>query len=173
MTTVYANAPDLTLSLSATDVQASYSATSTPVTLKVQSRSGMKGTLTFSCSGLPSGMSCSFTPSQAIITSGGNVSTIFHISGAGTAAQVGLGSAGWTLLLLPVSLLGLFSVGKGGRKLAGQGLCLALLAVTTLAALTGCGGSATLIRETGSKTVLVVVTDGSVTRTVPLVVNIQ
>jgi hypothetical protein len=170
---VYANAPGMALSLSAPTLSASYGATSSPVTLQVASESGLAGTVQFSCVGLPAGMSCTFNPAQESITAGGNVSTSFTVSSpapqtAGAARLRGIGS-----ILFWLSLVSLWRIRKGGRKI-GLMLGILLISAVSLGGLLGCGGGASRPpQESGSKTILVTAVSGSITRTTPLVVNIQ
>jgi hypothetical protein len=173
--TVYANAPDMLLSLSASSLQVSYGKTSSPLTLQVTSQSGMSGTVSFSCTGLPIGMTCNFNPSQTSFTASGEAKTSLSISDSAAASAGMLWSQGAGMLLLPFSLLCLARIQKGSRRMQSM-FCILILSVAAFGCVLGCGGSkspAQQAHETGSKTILVNATSGSVTRTIPLVLNIQ
>jgi hypothetical protein len=78
-------------------------------------------------------------------------------------------------LLLPFSLICLWRISNGRQRIQAF-LSLLLLSAVTIGCAVGCGGGGSkpqTNQETGSKTILVTATDGSLTRTVPLVLNIQ
>ena len=171
--TVYANSPDLVLSLSASSLEVSYGQTSPAVAVQVVSLTGLAGTVTFSCTGLPVGMTCNFNPPQQTITPGGQITSSLTISSPTTASLKLNGTAG--ILLFPAPLLGLCSIRSGRRRLQ-RYLVVLLLTVIFAGCMLGCGGSSQVVRpvqETGSKTILVNASCGSATRTIPLVVNID
>jgi len=172
---VYANAPGMLLSLSAANLTVTYGAMSSPVTVQVNSESGLVGAINFSCTGLPVGMTCNFNPAQATIAAGSSTTTSFTISSEATQAAGTLWGRGIGIVLLPFSLFCLSRIRNGGRHLQGFA-CLLLLSVLSLGLVIGCGGGsskAQQLQETGSKTILVTATNGSITRTIPLVLNIQ
>jgi hypothetical protein len=171
--TVYSNAPDLNLSVSNSTLQVTYGATSSPLTLQVTSLAGLAGTVTLSCSGLPVGMTCTFNPAQVTLTAGSVTTASFTISDtaqkAGMLSFEGIGA----LLLLPFSLLCLTRIRKGARSISAL-LFLLLISAVYIGSLAGCsGGSADSFKETGSKTILVIASTDSVTRSIPVLVNIQ
>lgn len=173
---VYANSPDMSLTLSAETLQISYGSTSSPVRLQVDSKYGLSGTLKFSCTGLPVGMTCNFNPPQADITADGSTTTSFTISSTATAAS-SFWSRGFGMFLIPATLLLLWRI-RAGRRQIQKYLLLFLLLATSIGGILGCGGGSKpqqpqSVQETGSKTVLVSVSSGTLTRTIPLVVNIQ
>jgi hypothetical protein len=173
--TVYANAPGMLLSLSTANLSVTYGAMSSPVTMQVNSESGLAGAVNFGCTGLPVGMTCNFNPAQATITAGSSATTSLTISSKATQAAETLWGRGIGILLLPFSLLCLWRIRNGRRYLQGFA-CLLLLSVLSLGLVIGCGGGsskAQQLQETGSKTILVTATSGSTTRTIPLVLNIQ
>jgi hypothetical protein len=172
---IYANGPDMALTLSQGSLSMSYGTASSPISLQVQSISGLTGMVSYACTGLPAGMTCAFTPATSSITDGGVAKTSFTITGTAITAS-SIGSAkGWTLLLIPILLLIFRSMSNGRKKLAGMVLQLFLLAVV-LASAVGCGGSTNppaTYKDIGTKNVLITVTNGSLTKTTPLVVNVQ
>ncbi len=114
MTTVnvYADNADLSVSLSAASLAVSYGTTSSAIAVRVQSHAGMAGTLTFSCSGVPNGMACSFAPAHMDLVSGQNVAAAVTITSAAKQSAAILG--GWVsgMLLFPLSLLYLVTRAK-------------------------------------------------------------
>jgi hypothetical protein len=172
--TVYANAPDIVLSLSVSTVPVTYGTSSTAINMQATSQYGLTGTVSFSCTGLPSGMACNFNPATTTIAAGGNASTSFTIASTGIQAAGSLWPGRIGILLLPFSLLCLWRINKGGRKMQ-PFLRLLLLSAATLGGTLGCGGNSKpqAVQETGAKTVLVNATIGSTTKTIPLVLNIQ
>lgn len=172
--TVYASDPDMVLALSTGSLQISYGTTSSPVTMQVTPRYGMTGSVTFSCTGLPIGMNCNFNPAQASFGTSGMASTSLTITSAATQKAGMLWSNGVGILFLPFSLLCLWKINKEGRRMKSL-LFLLVLSIVSLGSVMGCGGSDSSkpTQETGAKTILVSATSGSVTRTTPLVLNIQ
>lgn len=172
---VYANPPDMQLSLSASSLQVSYGTTSSPVTVQVNSQFGMTGAITFSCTGVPVGMTCNFNPPQTMITDSGEAKTSLSISSAATASAGMLLCQGIGAVLLPFSLLCLWRINQGRQKIQSF-LCYLLLLAVSFGVVLGCGSNSTpaqSTKETGQKTILVNVTCGSVTRTIPLALKIQ
>ena len=172
--TIYANAPDLSLSTSASSLQVTYGTTSPTVNLQITSMSGLAGAVSLACSGMPIGMTCSFNPATVTLTSGGTTTSTLVMSSttAQSAAVIPLkGFLG--LLSLPLSLLALWRIRKGAKGVQAL-MSLVILFATSFGILLGCsGGTTKAFQETGSKTVLVTATMGSVTRSVPLNVTIQ
>jgi hypothetical protein len=172
---VYANAPDLSLTLSTGTLQVSYGTTSSPVRLQVTSQSGMGGTVTFSCTGLPVGMTCNFNPTHANINAGGNAATSLTITSTATQASEALWTRGIGLVLLPFSILCLWRI-RYSRLRIQHLLSLLLLFALLLGCTLGCSGGKSKtqsFQETGSKTILINATDGSLAKTIPLILNIQ
>ncbi len=173
--TVYANAPAMSLSLSANSMTVSYGGTSSPVILQVSSMWGLAGSVTFSCTGLPVGMACNFQPNQASINAGGSITTSLTISAqATTIAGIPWLKGAGIILILPLSLLWLRAQRAGIRT---QVLLSSLLLSTVfIGCLIGCSGGVTksqTLQETGTKTVLVNATSGSVTYSSPMILTIQ
>jgi hypothetical protein len=103
------------------------------MTVSVISQNGAWAKLSFACSGLPDGWSCSFSPSS--VSGAGTETTKLTVSAA-KSATIGTGAISKTQLAmvwpLPLLLLGLAR--RGSRQWR---LLLALAAVTLVA---GCGG---------------------------------
>ena len=124
--------PDYVLTLSAASVSAT-AALAASMTASVISQNGAWAKLSFACSGLPDGWSCSFSPSS--VSGAGTETTKLTVSAA-KSATIGTGAISKTQLAmvwpLPLLLLGLAR--RGSRQWR---LLLALAAVTLVA---GCGG---------------------------------
>jgi len=169
---INADAPDVQLTASASTLQVSYGATSSAINLQVASLSGMAGTVSFACSGLPIGMNCQFSPSQATLTDGSSATTSMTISST-NPKTAGLGAwKGLSALLLVLVLLSGLVIGRRARSV--QMLC--GLVLIALIGTVGCGGSDNStkpLQETGTKTILVSATSGSITKSVPINVTIQ
>jgi hypothetical protein len=174
-TTVYTTAPDINLSASASTVNVSYGSTSSAITLQLTSLSGLAGAVNLTCAGLPVGMSCSFNPAQVTLSANGQASVSMTING-GTASSSSFGIPGVGLVLLPFSLVRLKRVRKGRHQIGGI-ICLLVLSFVGIACLSGCSGgsspSSNSFQETGSKTVLISASCGTVNTAVPIEVNIQ
>jgi hypothetical protein len=174
--TVYANAPGMTLTASAQSVSVMAGQASAPVSLTVTSLNGLAGPLKFGCVGLPSNMTCSFSPATNTLASAGTITTSVVIGVTATAGEDRPSARKIaTALLLPFSLLGLVGMRKTRKTLYPRALAL-LLSVGLIASLTGCGGSGSSKSTTPqSTTVLISATASSsgVTQSVPLVVTVQ
>jgi hypothetical protein len=174
-TTVYTTAPDINLSASASSMNVSYGSTSSPITLQLTSLGGLAGAVNLSCSGLPVGMTCSFNPAQVTLTATGPASASMTING-GSASGSSFWIPGVGILLLPVSLVCLGRIRKGARQLGGI-LCLLALSLIGISCLSGCNGgsspSSNAFQETGTKTVIISASSGTVSRTTPIQVTIQ
>ncbi len=173
---VYANSPDMTLSLSSSTLSVSYGTTSSPITMQIASLSGLSGTVTFACSGLPVGMTCNFSPSSSTLAVGSTATTSLTVTGSTSAKstrEFWKGGAGSILFAISLLYLG----GARKRKLHIPSLiCLMFLTIAGFEVLAGCSGSPSPpngLQETGTKTVLVSATSGSITRAIPLTVTIQ
>jgi hypothetical protein len=148
---------------------------SSPINLQANSLYGLAGTLNFSCTGLPAGVICVFKPQSVPITGNGSATSVL------TIARTQLQSAGISSLrswlapvLMPASFLMLWMVRKHGVVIRGM-VALLLLAAVTVGGVAGCGGSSSpkVTTPTGPQTILVSATTGTVTKTVPLTLNLQ
>lgn len=176
---VYAESPDMQLTLSQPTLDVSYNKTSAAVSLKILALSGMSGDVAYACSGLPAGMFCSFSPALSKIADGGTATTSFTISGApikATSSSVGFATF-WGLLLSAAPLWLLTQKLRNGHNVVAKMALSLLLLFAAASGFVGCGGSTSApagsFRETGSRSVLVTATSGTLTRTAPLVVSIQ
>jgi len=112
---------------------ATYSATVTPT-------NGFNSAVTFSCSGLPSGAQCAFSPQPVTPTQGAVGSTLTITTTAPTVAcSDGLSS--WTTFALFMPMGIVFSV--RARVSSRKKLILALIGLVVVCALVSCGGGGT------------------------------
>jgi hypothetical protein len=170
---IYANAPDLNVSLSQGAISTAYGTTSASVAVQVSSVSGMAGTVKFSCSGLPVNMACTFDTPTATLATGSMISANLKIVDQ-TKTQAS--RAGQTLLISLGSVLSLLGLWSARRRFDRISMYIAVAIVCLLTGITGCSGSGsnrTPVQEAGTKTVLVNVSCGSTTRSAPLIVTIQ
>lgn len=131
--------------------------------------------VSLSVSGLPNGVTASFSPSS--VTAGsGKTSTVLTLSAGGTAANKGLprpwgagGAFALALLLLP------FSTTKRTRRIARRlsPAVVVLLVLTALTALSGCGAAGFFSHPTGSYTVTVTAVSGPTTHTTNVTLMVQ
>ncbi len=171
---VYANSPQMTLNLSTRNLNVSHGSTSAPVALQMASKSGLAGTITLSCTGIPAGMTCNFSPAQPTITAGGITSSTLTISTSSAQAAALPLSGGITgLLLLPVSLGLLWYLRKNTRAIQAS-LCILLISLVSLGCMMGCGGGSSKTQPPATpQTILVNASCGEFTVSVPLVINAQ
>ncbi len=155
------------------------------VGLSVAPVNGFSGTVTLTCSGLPIGATCNFSPSQYVVSpSAASLGTVTITTTAASAQAkpfvIGSGNGlGTSLaLLLPfASLLGMRRkfrqrlTSKGGLLSAACGVV--LLGMATLVA--GCGDYVAPITPTpaGTANVLVSATTGTVTQSTTVAVTVQ
>jgi hypothetical protein len=168
--------PDMLLALSAQSVTVPNGSVSTAVSLTVTSLSSFSGQVSFVCVGLPLGMTCSFNPAQASLPASGTATTSFTISQTPTSSSgIGYvrGPAG--IVLFALLMLLALQVSRGRRTVAGVVWMLAVFALTATM-LSGCGGnggSGPTTPQTGTTNILVTATSGTVTKSIPLTVNVE
>ena len=170
---VYANSPQLTLTLSTRNLNITYGSSSAPVGLQMVSKSGLVGTVSLSCTGLPAGITCNFNPSQPTIAAGGTASSSLTVSAdAMQAAAIPMGGGIAGVLLMPLSVVLCWRVRKNTQAIRAS-LCILLLAVVVLGGMVGCGGGAKTQQPTGQQAILVNASSDSFTISVPVVLNVQ
>jgi len=170
--TIYANDPDLSIALSAANITATTGATSAPLGLQVTSKWGLAGTVAFTCSGLPAGATCNFTPSQVTLTDGSSASTSLTISDQRQTARLWPSLPLFAVILLPLPLLRrkhLAATMKPLCTIMAAGLLLSLL----LAACSGSSNPPPPAMQPVTSTVLVTATAGKISRSVPLELTLQ
>lgn len=178
-----ATSADFSLALSAQKATIS-PGSSAMITVSASAVGGFNSAIALSCTGVPSGVTCSLSPASITPGSSGASSTV-TLSAATTppvGGYVGTGMAAW----LPLSLLGLFGTvfvaGKERRKPAKRALQYGLWIVAlgafmlSLGFAVGCGGtSSSSASQKMAQTVTVTVTgtSGSLTHSMPITLTIQ
>jgi hypothetical protein len=168
---VYTSGPALDLSLSASSLNATYGATSSPVTLQITSIAGLTGTVNLNCIGLPVGMTCNFNPSSVQLTAGGVVTASLTVIGSTQHASVSPSGKGLTLMCAPLFVLCLWRMRGTGR--IPVLLTIVVMSTVAITGLSGCSNPATPLKESGTKTIMVNAAVGKITTSQPLVVTIQ
>ena len=137
------------------------------VSLTVTPQNGFIAAVTFACSGLPTGASCSFTPATVTPTTAGAATTALSISVPASSAAVRYNSRP----LLPGTTLALALCFFGWRKRRGvQILLVVAIGVFGFSLLSGCSTSPKL---SSMSTVTVTATSGSLQQTATLSLTIQ
>jgi hypothetical protein len=157
-----------TISLPAQSFSASVSPTSLTVkagqsgtvTTTVTPQGGFASAVSLSCSGLPSGASCSFAPAS-VTPSGAAASTMLTVTT--TTASAALHRSGRPLL--PVTALGAVLCCLGWKKRRRWPVLLLAVSLIGLSLLNGCGGNFSIggssTSPTSTSTVTVLATSGS------------
>jgi hypothetical protein len=137
-------------------------------TITVTPENGFNAATTFSCTGLPSGATCSFAPAT-VTPSGGPATTTLTVATSATAAVTRVAG-----LLLPGAVLAAAVGCVGFRRRRAGWLSMLMLAVAGLGATlaVGCGGSSSSSKPV-TASVSVVATSGSIQQTVPLSITIE
>lgn len=130
--------------------------------ISVAPQNGFSSKVTFACSGLPSGASCTFAPSVLTPSGSAPVNTTLTIVNSNnmTARNASSGAAPAEMLGLVFCLLGL----RKKRKVLASA-CIALIAVLGMTLLNGCAGLSVRPRTPVTQTVTVTATAGSLTHT--------
>lgn len=179
--TVAGSTPTVALSTSAGALAVS-AGSSGSVAVSVAPVNGFSGAVTLTCSGLPAGAACSFSPSQFTVTSTapalGTV-TITTSSGhtANRAPSLGGKFAGNLLAAFAVPFASLAFVRR--KRLAGMRAAVKLFALASFfaafALLSGCGdnGPAPVITPQGQSHVVITAASGGVTQTSAMTLTVQ
>ncbi|HYM77427.1 MAG TPA: chitobiase/beta-hexosaminidase C-terminal domain-containing protein [Candidatus Dormibacteraeota bacterium] len=160
--------PTFTLGLSVPSLSIS-AGQSGNLTASVTPQNGFNSTVSFSCSGLPAGASCSFSPTT-VTPSGGVASTTLTVSASAAARTSRLNL--WPVFF-PVFPAAMLLVGLGcrsGRKRSCTILALALLAVVLMPA---CGGGSSPGLHSATSTVTVSASGGSLQQTTTFTLTVQ
>ncbi|HTW81506.1 MAG TPA: Ig-like domain-containing protein [Terracidiphilus sp.] len=164
-----AAAPGFSLSASPTSLTVQSGGQGT-VTLTVTPVDGFNSTVSFACSGLPSGASCTFSPSTVTPTTSAAVPTTLTIAAGTTSAA----SQSHPTPFLPATTLALGTcLLAWKRRRAVRYLALLAFIGASLAVLSGCSSSSSSTPPPVVSTVTVTATSGSIaqTATVTLTVN--
>jgi hypothetical protein len=175
---VYSESADISISMASTSMNVSYTASSTPVALQIGSIAGLAGNVVLSCTGLPVGLACTFNSQSMTLAANGSVNATVQIGPSPTAQAVPaispLAKVSIAILMLP--LVGLGGL-RRGRPIVRLVMLLIIGAGVTTLALTGCSGGSptnpTPTHETGTKTITINASVGSVSRSAGMNINIQ
>jgi hypothetical protein len=140
-------------------------------TVSVTPLNGFSSAVSFACSGLPAGASCSFAPPM-VTPSGGVASTTLTVTTAATTAALQRNSRP----LFPGSVLAVALCCFGWkRRRRLQMLVLLLLSVAGLSLLNGCGGASSVVSSPPPviSTVTVAATSGSLSQTTTLILTVN
>jgi Bacterial Ig-like domain (group 3)/FG-GAP-like repeat len=157
--TISAPAPDFSLSANPASGTESSSSPATS-TLTVTPANGFNSMVSFACSGLPSGLSCGFSPST-VTPAGAAVTTSMSISGklnAQSSPQHIHPAAPLALCGCGLGLLLLMRMPRFYRLFTGLAFVTIALALATLS---GCGSSGSVTKKSQSATVTITATSGS------------
>ncbi len=164
---------------------------STTATLRLAPSDGFTGTVTFSCSGLPTGATCSFSPSSVNVTATASAQTLLTIATGVTYTppsngyvarqdaphkQSGAGIA--AAAATPFAALLLFGVFRRRRRLMAL-LSVALVTVAVAMGVAGCGGSSgggsttPVTTPTGTSQVTVTAKSGAITKTTVIALTVH
>ncbi len=137
--------------------------------IAVASQAGFSGTVTLSCSGLPSGAACSFNPSSITVAAGATANSTMTVTPPPTTTSRNSLPFEKTGEVLAAGLLcGMGALFKRRRMAAGA---LLLLAVAFISSLTGCSNSSTPMAK--SYNFNVVATSGTTQTMTPYTLNVQ
>jgi hypothetical protein len=141
------------------------------VLLTLTPQNGFSQTVSFACSGLPSGASCSFSPAT-LTPQASSVSTTLTISTVVTAEQRRHRHLPWTAISV---VLAICSLGSGMRRLLKlTGLLLLTLATAAATLLIGGGGFSAAPSSTSiSSTVTVTATAGTIQHQVTVALTLR
>ncbi len=140
---------------------------------------GFNGPVSFSCSGLPAGVACNFTPATVTPSAGAATTTMTISTSNYPVASVGRSSMGMLAFLAPLFGLGLVGMvhgrsrGKKPRKiLMGGGLILMLALLLSAVACSG-NGKGMSTTPNGTSSVMVTATSGALTHTVSVTLTVN
>ncbi len=164
--------PDFTFTVANGSLVANSGARTASTVLHVAMVNGFTGTVSFACTGLPSGARCTFSPASLSAT--GDSTLTVGIDGAALHAPLDFGGTG-TMLAFALLTLPFLARRKVRAALGKAGTLMALLLLAVgFAALTGCGGGGSSnSTPTGASTITVTATSGSVSHSGTFTLNVQ
>jgi Chitobiase/beta-hexosaminidase C-terminal domain/Bacterial Ig-like domain (group 2) len=137
----------------------------------VTPQNSFSSAVSFSCTGLPSGASCSFVP-PTVTPSGATASTTLTVSTSATASALHRNSSPW----FPGSALAIAFCCLSWKKRRGLQVLMVLVALLTLGFCSGCGGATISPQGTAqvtTSTFTVVATSGSQQQTASVTLMVQ
>ena len=171
LSAVYTINLPLTFNLSATPPSLSIGeGGSGTVSVSVAPQNGFSSTVTFECSGLPSGATCSFSP-ETVTPAGAAASTTLTISAAASASSMAVANYRPLLPIFPAAMLVMGLCGIAWTRRSRTRLAFALLGV---ALATGCGGSSSSMTTKSTKsTVTITAISGSLQQSTTISLTVQ
>jgi sugar lactone lactonase YvrE len=159
---------NMSLSLSSITMQ---SGTVGLTQLTVNSQNNFTGSVSFACSGLPSGYSCTFNPNPITVPQGGSATTSLSISSSATASAVRHDSRP----LFPMTTLAVAICFLGFKKRSRlMLLVLVAVALAGFGLLSGCGGSSSSsTTKATTTTATVTATAGAVKQSTTLTIIVE
>ena len=163
--TISVPTPDFSLSISPASGTESGSSSAT-TTLTVTPSNGFNASVSFACSGLPSGVSCGFNPST-VTPAGAAATTTVTFSGSATAMNhPAARNRGASLLLSMLGLGGMLLLGlRRGRSIFNVVGLLVLGMAAMAAGMTACGGGGSGGGGSQTSTVTITATSGATSHT--------
>lgn len=162
--------PDFTLTLANTQIIIPKNVPSSTTTVSVGMQNGYSQTVNFTCSGLPAGSRCFFSPASLSATGSTTLTIQINTASAEVRTPFGGGAAlAAGLMLLP--LLARRRTRLAVRRAAGAMMLLLLL--VGVGSLTGCGSGSSGSTPVGTSTVTVTASGGSVTHSATVTVVVQ
>jgi uncharacterized protein (TIGR03118 family) len=154
---------------------------STQATLSIAPANGFSGTVTLSCSGMPAGVSCSFSPTTltasatAVTTGTVTINTTHSMTATNTTpGQTTRATGIAAAMLFPFASFFAFRRRKPATRRAFQLLSLLLLFAATNGLLLGCSSSMPVTpTPAGTSNVTMTATSGSVTQSITIALTVQ
>jgi hypothetical protein len=138
--------------------------------LTVTSTNNFTGPVSFACSGLPSGYTCTFNPNPIVVPEGASSTTSVSISPSSTTTAMNHKSGP----LFPAATLAIALCFLGIRKRSRlQLLMLLVVSAAGFALLSGCGGTSTTTTKAATSTVTVTATSGTVSQSTTVSVTVE
>jgi alpha-galactosidase len=156
--------PSVSLSLSVPTIVISRGGSGS-VTISVSGQNGFNGSVNFASSGLPNGVSASFSPSTVPVSGATAATTTLTLKASNTVTVASSISVIGAIFALGLCIVGL----RQRRRFAGV-LGILCLGVLSLAVISGCGDS---VQPPVTQQATITATSGSVTQTTTLLVTVQ
>jgi uncharacterized protein (TIGR03118 family) len=161
---------------------------STSATVSLAPSSGFTGTVTFACSGLPTGAACLFSPSSVNVTGNASAQTMMTITtgvtytppsgymASRTEQHKQRGSAIAVAVTTPLTALLLFGVFRLRRKFLVP-FSVVLVTAAVMVGVAGCsdssGGSTPMPTPGGTSQVMVTATSGAISKSTVITLTVQ
>jgi hypothetical protein len=138
--------------------------------LFINSGNNFAGTVSFTCSGAPSGYACAINPNPIFVPQGGSAATTVSVSPATAASTDSKHSRPYLPIATLAVALCFFGLRRRNRL---QQLLLALVVLGGLGFVSGCIGSSNTIVKGTTSTMTVTATSNGTTKSATLTVLVQ